>query len=287
MLAALVNLLHYAGLTVAVGAVAMRYLVMTRSGLALSERAPALRDAAKYGIAGAAAVLVAAPLRVLVQAMGLAFPGDALLPLMRTIVTTSDLGRALALQAIWGAAAMMAFSVARLGPQRGWSAAAITVFVLALGPALSGHAAAADPLLPAQVAAVAHVLGAGAWIGTLFHLWRIARKASEATLKHLLAAFHSVALGGAAIVVLSGAYQVWSIVETPSQVWTTWWGRILLLKLAALGVVAWLGYRHWKGADAQVAVGDRAVLRESMKRELWVALAVLALTGALTTTGVE
>jgi copper transport protein len=287
LLAAFVNFLHYAGLTVAVGAIVLRYLLMTRSGLAISERAPALRDAAKYGLVGAAAVLIAAPLRLLAQAQGLAFPGDALLTLMRDVATTSDLGRALALQAIWSAAAMMAFSVARLGPQRGWSAAAITVFVLALGPALTGHAAAADPKLPAQVAAVAHVLGAGAWLGTLFHLWRIARKASDATLKRLIAGFHSIAIAGATMVALSGAYQVWSMVSTPSQLWSTWWGRFLIAKLAALAGVAWLGYRNWKGAEAQVTAGDRSLLRESMKHELWIALGVLVLTGMLTSTGLE
>ncbi len=286
MLATLVNTLYFTGLTIAGGAVALRYLVMTRSGLAISERAPALRDAAKYGLGGAAAVLVAAPLRVLVQAQGLAFPGDALLPIMRTVVTTSALGRALMLQAIWGAAAMAAFSVARLGPQRGWSAAAITVFILSLGPALTGHAAAAHPLLPAQVAAVAHALAAGAWIGTLFHLWRIARKASDATLKRLFMAFHAVALGSAATLAISGAYQAWSIVETPSQVWTTWWGRFLLMKLAALGAVMWLGYHHWKRGEALIASGDRSTLRESMKRELWAAASVLLATGMLTSTGV-
>jgi putative copper export protein len=287
MLATLVNALYFAGLTIAVGAVALRYLVMTRSGLAISERAPALRDAAKYGLGGAAAVLVAAPLRVLVQAQGLAFPGDALLPLMRTVITTSELGRALLLQAIWAAAAMAAFSVARLGPQRGWSAAAITVMILALGPALTGHAAAADPLLPAQVSSVAHALAAGAWIGTLFHLWRIARKASDATLKRLFIAFHAVALSSATVLALSGAYQAWSIVEMPSQLWTSWWGRFLIMKLAALGVVMGLGYRHWKAGEALIASGDRTTLRESMKRELWAAAVVLLVTGMLTSTGLE
>ena len=76
-----------------------------------------------------------------------------------------------------------------------------------------------------------------------------------------------LALGGASVLALSGAYQVWSIVESPSQVWTTWWGRFLLVKLAALAVVMWLGYRHWKGGEALLASGDRATLRESMKRE--------------------
>lgn len=286
-LTALASFLLFAGLTVALGAVTVRYLLLPRSGLAVTERAPALRDSAKYGLVGAAAMLLAAPLRALAQVLALADPGDAWGPLLRTIVTATALGRSLQLQFIWAAAALMAFSVARLGPQRGWSASAITTFVLALVPALSGHAAAAEHPIPAQVAVVMHVLGAGAWIGTLFHLSRFAKKASDATLARALGAFHSVALGGAAMLAVSGAYHVWTILESPGQVVTTSWGRLLLAKLALLGGIAWLGYRHWKGAERQLAGGGRAALRTSMQRELLLALAVLVVTGFLTNTGTD
>lgn len=286
-LTALASFLLFAGLTLALGAVTVRYLLLPRSGLAVTERAPALRDSAKYGLVGAAAMLVAAPLRALAQVLALADPGDAWGPLLRTIVTETSLGRSLQLQFIWAAAALMAFSVARLGPQRGWSASAITTFVLTLVPALAGHAAAAEQVIPAQVAVVMHVLGAGAWIGTLFHLWRIARKASDATLSRVLAGFHNIALGGAGMLALSGAYHVWTIVDAPSQVVTTLWGRLLLAKLALLGGIAWLGYRHWKGAELQLSTGGRAALRRSMQQELLLALAVLVVTGVLTNTGTD
>jgi putative copper export protein len=286
-LTALAGFLLYAGLTLALGAVTVRYLLLPRSGLAVAERAPALRDSAKYGLAGAAAMLVAAPLRALAQLLALADPGDAWGPLLRTIISETSLGRALQLQTIWAAAALMAFSVARLGPQRGWSASAITTLVLALVPALAGHAAAADRVVPAQVAVVMHVLGAGAWIGTLFHLWRIARKASDATFTRALAAFHTIALGAAAMLALSGAYHIWTILESPSQLATTLWGRLLLTKLALLGGVVWLGYRNWKGAELQLSTGGRAALRRSMQRELLLALAVLVVTGVLTNTGTD
>jgi copper transport protein len=287
VLPAIAALLLFAGLTLAVGAVTVRYLLMPRSGLAVTERAPALRDSAKYGMIGAAAVLVAAPLRLLAQVMALAEPGDAWGPLATTILTQTSLGRALQVQAVWSAAAAMAFSVARLGPNRGWSASTITTVVLAIVPALSGHAASADTVIPAQVAVVMHVLGGGAWIGALFHLWRIARKASDATLTRLLGAFHGIALGGATMLAISGAYHMWTILDAPSQVATTAWGRLLLAKLALLGAIAWLGYRNWRGSEAQVAAGDRAQLRTSMRKELLLALGVLIVTGFLTNTGIE
>jgi len=287
VIAAVVNFAFFAGLTLAGGAVTVRYLLLTRSGLSATERTPTARDAARYGAAGAALVLLAAPARALVQVTALADPGDAWLPLLRTVITETALGRSLQLQAIWSAAALMAFSVARLGRQRGWSAAAMSVFVLAIVPALSGHAAAAEHALPAQVATTLHVMAAGAWIGGLFLLWRIAGKASDLTLTRLLQAFHAVALGAAATVVVSGAVQSWSILESPEQLISTAWGRLLISKLSVLAGVAWLGYRHWRGAERQVGAGSREALRRSMGMELALAVAILLITGALTAVGLE
>lgn len=285
-MASLVNFLHFAGLTLAVGAVTLRYFVLTRSGLALSERTPSLRDAAKYGFAGGAAVLLAAPLRALVQMLALRMPGDDWLPLLR-MVAGSELGRTLMLQGVWALAMMGTFAVARLGAQRGWSGAFITTLISAVVVSMSGHAAAADAPRFAQAMVVVHLLGAGAWIGTLFQLWRIARKASEATLTAILKAFHGVALTGAALLALSGATHVWTILDRPSQLWTTLWGALLAAKLAALAGVLVLGYRHWKRAEAQVGIGERSALRTSMAKELWLAALVLAITGALTSTGLD
>lgn len=281
---ALANLLHFTGLTLAVGAVAVRFGVMNRSGLSVTERAPAQRDAAKYGLGGAGLVFLAVPFAALAQALGLAFPGDPLLPLLRQVLTESDAGRAIALQGVWSVAMAFAFSVARLGPQRGWTAAAVTVTVSAIVVALRGHAAAADPRLPAQVATVMHVLGAGAWIGGLFHLWRMSRKASEATILRLLASFHGVALGGAALVVVSGLWQGVALLDAPARLVTTWWGRLLLAKLAVLAGVLRLGYRHWRDSEARVQAGEREALRHGFARELQLAAVVLMLTAALTST---
>lgn len=284
---ALLNALFFTGLALVLGAVGQRYLVLGRSGLSVSERAPVTRDLAKAGLAGAALVLVAAPLRVLLQATDFAEPGEPLLPLVRTILGSTALGKALLLQAVWGAAALMAFASARFGRQRGWSAAAMSALVLSVVPGLTGHAAAAEQRTVALVAATVHVIGAGIWIGGVFHLWRIAGPASEATLSRMLQSFHAVALTGAAMVGLSGLNHVFLQVKTPSQLWTTAWGALLLAKLAVIGGVVVLGYRHWRSAEALVGSGTRAALRRSIGREAVLALVVLAITGILTSTSPE
>lgn len=278
---AIANFMLFAGLTIAIGAVTLRYLLLTRSGLSVSERAPAARHAAGGGAIGAALILVAAFVRAAVQVQAFAEPGEPWLPVLRTILDTG-LGRALQLQVIWSAAALMAFSVARLGRQRGWSAAAIAMLVCSLTPALSGHAAAADQPTLAMTAATVHVLAAGAWIGGLFHLYRASGVASEVTLARLLQAFHRVALTAAAALVFTGLYHVWTLLPAPSALWTDVWGRLLVAKLSVLGAVLWLGYRHWKGSEQSLAKGNRAGLRTSLGRELALALVVLLLTGVLT-----
>lgn len=278
---ALANILLFTGLTIAIGAVTLRYLLLTRSGLAVSERAPAARHAAGGGAIGAALILVAAIVRAAAQVQAFADPGEPWLPVFRTILDTG-LGRALQLQAIWSAAALMAFSVARLGRQRGWSAAAIATVVCSLTPGLGGHPAAAERATLAMTAATIHVLAAGAWIGGLFHLYRASGAASELTLTRLLNAFHNVALGAAAALAFTGLYHVWTMLPAPAALWLSAWGRLLVAKLLVLGGVLWLGYRHWKGSEQSVAKGDRAGLRASLARELGLALLVLVLTGVLT-----
>ncbi|MFN0099258.1 MAG: copper resistance D family protein [Gemmatimonadaceae bacterium] len=278
---AFANFLLFTGLTIAIGAVTLRYLLLTRSGLSVSERAPTARHAAGGGAIGAALILVATFVRAAVQVQAFADPGEPWLPVLRAILDTG-LGRALQLQAIWSAAALMAFSVARLGRQRGWSAAAIAMLVCSLTPALGGHAAAAEQPTLAMTAATVHVLAAGAWIGGLFHLYRASGVASELTLTRLLQAFHVVALSAAGALAFTGLYHVWTLLPAPSALWTSAWGRLLVSKLVVLGGVLWLGYRHWKGSELSVATGDRVGLRTSLAREVALALLVLLLTGVLT-----
>lgn len=280
---ALVNLAHYAGLTVAIGAVAMRVLVLSRCGLSVSERAPPARDAARAGLWGAVLILIAAPARALVQVATLAEPDETWMPLLQAVLGTS-VGKALQLQAIWAAAAIVAFAVARQGRDRGWKVASIALVILALTPGLAGHAAtSASPTL-ALAAAMLHVLGAGLWIGGLFHLWRLSGPSSDMTLQRALAAFHPVALGGTALLAMSGAYHVWSILGAPSDLVTTAWGRLLALKLALVAAALVLGHRHWKTAEQSVSSGDRAAVRRSLAREAIIALIVLGVTAILTVT---
>ncbi len=284
MTAALVNVASFAGLTVVIGAVVTRFVVLARSGLTTAEQAPAARHAARGAALGAIAVLLAAIVRATQMAIELTGPGEPWFPMLRLVITGTATGQALALQAIWAAAAALAFSSARAERERGWRAGAIAAVVLSLTPGMLGHHAAAEPVLAGLVAAALHVLAAGAWIGGLFHLWRASRVASEATLLRMLGAFHAVAIGSVALLTLTGLGHVLSLLGDASALTTTRWGRLLTVKLAFVAIALGLGFRHWRGAEARIRDGERGAVSASFARELIVAVAVLALTGLLTVT---
>ena len=281
MLLPLLNAALYAGLAVAIGAVVARFLLLPRCGLSLSERAPPLRLAATAGAFAAAAVLCAAPARIALQLSMLTEPGEPWSPMLRVILVDTGLGKAMQLQAIWASAALMAFTVARSGRDRGWKAATVATLILAVTPGLAGHpAAAARPTL-AVIIATLHVIAAGAWVGTLFHLWRSVRSVSEATVGAMLRAFHPVALGSAGLLAATGAYQAWIALGGPEDLISSAWGRLLLAKLCFVAVIGALGHRHWKTSGARLASGDRAAVAASFGRELLFAALVIGLTAAL------
>ena len=281
LLLPLLNAVVYTGVAIGIGAVSVRFLLLTRCGLALSERVPPQRSAATAAALALGAVLLAAPARIALQVSQLADPGEAWGPILSGVLVDTSLGRAMQLQAIWAAAALMAFSVSRVGRQRGWFAAAVAMVILADTPGLAGHPAASDhPTLGLTISAL-HVLAAGVWIGTLFHLWRATRAVSESTVAAMLTAFHPIALGAAGVLLATGLYQAYSALGGVGQLATTGWGRVLSAKLLLVLVVAALGRRHWKTAEVRLAAGERAALTRSFALELRFAGFVFALTAVL------
>jgi putative copper export protein len=284
MIAALVNLAAFAGLTVAIGAVVMRFAILGRSSLSATERAPAARHAARGAYLGTILLLLSAVTRVITMSRELAGPGESWMPMLRTLVMETATGKAIALQAIWAGAATLAFASARTDRERGWRAAGLSVFVLALTPGMLGHHANVEPRTLALAAASVHVLAAGSWIGGLFHLWRSSRVASEATLVRMVGAFHLVAFVAVTCLAVTGVLHTLSLVGDAGNLLSTRWGQTLLLKLTLVAGTLVLGYRHWRTASALIRAGRRQAVSKSMGREVMLAIAVLVVTGLLTVT---
>lgn len=113
-----------------------------------------------------------------------------------------------------------------------------------------GHTVTAAPAPIVRFANVAHVLGAGVWLGgvllmgrTLTSRWRrgVSLDAAPIAIR-----FSFVAAAALTVVGLAGVALTWTILDTPSELISTAWGRFLILKLLAVGSAAAMGaYNHF------------------------------------------
>jgi putative copper export protein len=141
-----------------------------------------------------------------------------------------------------------------------------------------------------------HIIGAGGWIGSLAALTLIAIPTArllsdgasdgvDARIAGLVRAFSPTALGFSALLGLSGLLLAWGNLGGLPELWTSIYGRTLLLKLSTLAVVVATGAYNWRRvlpALGQPAASTR--LRRSSLVELLAAFVVLVITAALVAT---
>ena len=186
--------------------------------------------------------------------------------------------------------------VRRLNAGAGWVIAAFGALAIGGSPALTGHASATYPVALAVVADVGHVYAACAWVGTLLTvlfaampLVRAQRSmdgiGSGPLVASLVRAFHPVALACAAIVVASGLISAWLRLPTVASLWSSTYGKVLLLKLAFVAIVLVLGFLNWRRVLPTLA-DDSATRRitRTAGAELTFAALVLAVTAVLVST---
>ena len=171
------------------------------------------------------------------------------------LVTGTTWGRMWQLQLLSGVLAMVAFwSVrARREPRVSWRFAVATTLFCAVIPALSGHSAGVNQLHVLAVGADAlHVISAGAWLGTLAALVGVVRAAvkrgavASDVLPGAVVAFSPLALLSAGTLVGTGLFATWLHVGSLGGLFGSMYGRILLAKVALVGVAAGLGAYNWR-----------------------------------------
>jgi copper transport protein len=186
--------------------------------------------------------------------------------------------------------------VRRVNAGAGWVVAALGALAIGASPALTGHASATNPVALAVVADAGHVYAACAWVGTLLTvlfaampLVRAQRSmegiGSGPLVASLVRAFHPVALACAAIVVVSGLISAWLRLPSVASLWSSTYGKLLLLKLAFVAIVLILGLRNWR--RVLPTLGDDSAARRITRTagaELTVAALVLAVTAVLVST---
>ncbi len=276
-----------------IGAVAFRLLVLGRvpDGAALVE--VAAPRAARLGLWAAAFLLIAGFLRLAAESVA-AFGDAPSLPHILPMLTGTLWGWGWLLQVGATLVALAGFLLARRGADVGWLVAVLGAVALAFTPALSGHAAAVDRFQGlAIVADGLHVFGAGGWLGCLLVLLtvglpaalRLDRDGKGRSLAGMATSFSATALVLAALVLLTGLLSGWLRLGSLAALTGSRYGRTLLVKLAAVAVVAAAGLFNWRRARPALdrAAGART-FRRSAAVEVAAALRVLAVTAALVAT---
>ena len=305
---AAIRWLQYASLVIAIGAVAFRAAVLgrftrtrrARDRLPDAPLVPALRTgAARLGLGATLAVGVAAVMRLVAQSYALHDAGAVLRAgLLGTMLVHTVWGWGWLVQMGGVLLAVPGFAAARRPRGAGWGTAAFGTVAMAASPALSGHAVAAPQWTTLTVLAdVAHVVGAGGWLGSLFVLVvvgipaavRLGGDARGPAVADLVDAFSPTALVFAALVAATGVVATWVHVGTVAALWQTAYGRTLLVKLALIAGLIAFGAYHWRRVRPALATdpgsaADAGRLRRSAGLELLVAALVLAATAVLVAT---
>ena len=291
--------LLYAGLLVAIGAVAFQLTVLgflrRKQNPDSPMLAPARLRAATLGFRGALVVVVAAVLRLVAQSYAMHGAAGAFDPaLVGTMLARTVWGWGWLLQIAGALVALAGFRAARRGGAPGWAVATLGTALLAFSPALSGHAAAAPKLLALAVLADGmHVVGAGGWLGSLLVVvlagipaaFALPERERGGAIAELINAFSPTALLFAGIVAATGVFAAWLHLGAVPALWETRYGRLLIVKLGILSVVALTGAYNWlrvKPTLGQVEGGVR--IRRSALVELAVGALVLLATAILVAT---
>jgi copper transport protein len=161
--------------------------------------------------------------------------------------------------------------------------ALILSLVLISGLSLSGHQATEPNAAPlAELADWLHLVAASIWVGGVatlaFLVWPLAPSVRRAAFLR----FARLAVGLVAVLVLAGAYL--AVVRLPalSDLWTTEYGRFLLLKSALAAFALSFGAVHHLVVRPRLEAGGEPDAGPSLAGEATVAFAVLLAAAILT-----
>ena len=287
--------LFYGGIVVLLGAVAFRLLVLgqgARTGVSQAVNDAAARRVRNIAVFGLVALLASLPIRLWHQAAAF-FPGDVAGNLF-TVATGTAWGAGWWLQL--GLVVLLAggIGLARADAARsvGWAVTTLGVLLLPVVPVLSGHGWADSPRVLSAAATYLHVVAAGGWVGGLLCLLFAGLPAlrqhagggaaDTPGLAGMVGGFSRVARFAVALLLVSGAVKVWIHIGAVSDLWTTAWGRSLLVKdLVVAGVLA-LGLYNWRVVRPALAARPRTgLLMKPAVIELILGAAAVAVTSFL------
>ena len=284
------------------GACTVGLLLLPRTPDDRGTRDALARDAARAGVLACLLCIPASMLRLADQIMALRLPGDPVLTNAGALLGSTTWGTGF----LWQAAALLlalgALRAASRSPRAtvAWTLAVVGAIGLCVTPALQGHAIGSEQYTIIAVAAdIAHVTGAGLWLGTLGMIAVLGvtlpnsdgitsperARLADARLSMLVPLVPRVALPGAALLLVSGVTSAVLHLREPSDLWRVEWGRYVLIKtVLAIAIVA-LGAVNWRRLGPRLPEADGVPpLRRSLLIELGVSALLLLVTATLVVT---
>lgn len=272
-----------------VGAVAFRYAILGRVAHQFGDGDPFLHiasvSAATYGLFAAVALVLATVVKLYGQSVAMQdIPAES-------ILLATGWGWAWCAQMLACLVAIAGFAMAHRAPRNGWPLAALAAAVLVVTPAATGHAIGSDEALFAVPLDIVHVLAGSTWLGTLSVILIVGIGAAAKTpgtvslgarVATMVNSFSPLALTCGALMVATGVVASLLRLEPLSSLWTSWYGRILIVKLAFVALLFAVGAWNWRRVKPSLG-GDEGVkaLRFSARVELAVAAMVLMVTAFL------
>lgn len=264
----------YAATLLAAGLAA--FLVLAHDGGA---EAPTLRRRLRRASAvGAAGVLVALPIQAaLATGLGLG-------ALFERGVAREVLGDGVGLSTV---VVLLGIAGVALDAGRRAPATLVAAFAATAGFAIAGHTTTADPRALVTASDVAHAVAGAVWFGGLVGLATVlrARKGDDAaTAAPVVARFSGIAAISLLVVTIGGSLLAWREVQAFDALTSTTYGKVLLVKIGVVALVAALG--GWNRFRLVPAIGTApkkasALLRRGVRIEAGLLVGVLVLTGVL------
>lgn len=189
--------------------------------------------------------------------------------------------------AVTAGLALVAVGLRRKGGVRTTIAGLAGAIAVALGLALTGHAAASEPRWLFAAIQAGHAAAALFWLGALPPLLLMLRVAPVACASAALRRFSTLAVAAVAVLASAGATLAATRLSSPFELLTEPYGRLVLAKidlLAILLAIAAINRLRLTPALAAGAVAAPALLRRNIGAEAILGLAVLALTATLAAT---
>ncbi|MGB6007424.1 copper resistance CopC/CopD family protein [Castellaniella sp.] len=260
------------------GSAAWYVMLISGVGLALcaarGAASPRRRALGLSWLAAAGAVVVVNVGLLGIDALDLPLAGLLRAQAWQTAAATSfGLSAALALLALACAAASWMTAPVRFRV----GLALLSAALLGVALAASGHASTAPPVWLARPAVWLHVVAVTLWVGSLAPLYVMLR--SPAGSGTLLRWFSRVIPAALLALLVSGAALIYLQFDTPSSLWRTAYGRVLIGKLLLVAVLLALGaYNRYRLTGAVLAgeLAARRSLRRVVCAEIVVGLAILA-----------